>query len=272
MSFESFIGTALEACTTCMGGSSSAAPDGKVVNGYDGKNDPKAIRNTGHSYHDGDGVHDTVMIKGPLSEAFTKALNIKLKKKPLQPVEDKPNLTDNQEQVIEQNAEEKNPLLKQHSSEKIGIATESEQIDSSNLQYMIREFDQHSAEINFVANKFDFLTPEQLPRNVACQCTLISMTDFMSPSKVCELLEDTPNSRSQKVLVVVSDALGTSAGVTTQERLVDIHYTGGEYANLKQNPEFNLAVEDHFAPAGFKVVIGIEGFFAFLEDFYNAKQ
>lgn len=272
MSFQSFMNDAMEACATCMGGSSSAAPDGKVVNGYDGKHDPKAIRNTGHTYSDGEGAHDTVMVKGPLSEAFTKALNVKLKKQPLQPQQEQPTPEQSQEQVIEQNADEKNPLLQQHSAGKIGIGAESSQIDEANMQYMIREFDDHSAELNFVANKFDFLTEAELPRNVACQATLISMTDFMTPSKVIELLENAPNSRSQKLLVVVSDALGTSAGITTQERLVDIHYTGGEYANLKHNPEFNAACEDHFAPAGFKVVIGIEGFFAFLEDFYRAKK
>lgn len=263
---------AMESCASCHQGSNSAPADGKVVNGYDGKNDPKAIRNTGVTYADGQGVQDTVVVHGPLSEAFTKALNLKLKKKPLQPKEEKPTPANTQEEAIDQNAGEKNPLLRQNSPEQIGIATESAQIDEANLQYMIREFDSHSAEINFVANKFDFLTADQLPKNVKCQATLISMTDFMTPSKVCELMENASNSRSQKVLVVVSDALGTSANVTTQERLVDIHYTGGEYANFRHNPEFNAAVENHAALFGMKVVVGIEGFFAYLEDLHNETR
>lgn len=265
MSIMSFIGEAMEACSTCNNGTGA---DGKVVNGYDGKNDPNAIKQTDHTYSDGEGVHDTVMIKGPLSEVFTKALNVSLKKQPLQPQQESPT----PETVTEQAAEEKSDLLKQHSAEKIGFGTESSQIDESNLQYLVREFDEHSAEIKFVANKFDFCTPDELPKNVNCQATLISMTDFMSPTKVCEILDQAPNSKVQRVLVVVSDSLGRASGHTTQQRLVDVHYTGDEYSNLKHNPQFNTAVEDHFKPIDMKVVIGIEGFFAFLEDYHNGKK
>ena len=270
----SLIQEALESCANCTAGKGGAAPDGQVVNGYDGKHDPKAIRQTGVTYQDNDeGIHDTVMIKGPLSEAFTKALNLKFKKKPLQPVQETPSPEQATEEVVEQqNADEKNPLLKQHSSEKIGIGSESSQIDEQNLQYMIREFDDHSAEVQFVANKFDFMTPSQLPKNIACQATLISMTDFMTPSKATEIIEQAANCRTQKVLVVVSDALGRATDLTTKGQLVDIHYTGGEYANFKNNPELVPAVESYQQHFSMPIVVGLEGFFAYLEDFWNNKR
>ena len=264
-----FMHTAMEACATCNNGKGA---DGKVINGYDGKNDPKAITNTGHTYADGSGVKDTVMIDGPLSEAFTHALNYKLKKQPLQEEPDQPDLQTQQEKTAEQNKDDnESPLKRQHSVEQIGMATESMQVDESDLQVMIREFDEHSAEVQFVANKFDFMTPAQLPINVGCQVTLISMTDFLSPSKVWEVMERAENTRTEKILVVVSDSLGRASGQTTQERLVDIQSTGAEYAKFKDHPEFNAAVENFFTPIKMKVVVGLEGFFAAIEDYYASK-
>ena len=65
----SLIRQALEGCQNCA-----------LAESQDKDNKPVQ---TDITYNEGDGIKDTVIIDGPLSQVFTKALNVKLKKQPL---------------------------------------------------------------------------------------------------------------------------------------------------------------------------------------------
>ena len=246
----SFIQEALEECKGCKPSAQVSQTDA-----WKGTPDPKAIVDTGTTYDDGKGVKDTVVISGPLSHAYTQALLLTLKKEPLQGQEDAPT----PEEVVSEEASEEDPLLKKKGPEPIGIATETIQQDEDIELYMEREFKDNAAEVDFLANKFDFVRPDQLPTNVVCKTTLITMTDFLKIDNFIEFTQDRKNSSIEHVLVVVADTLGRTSKNTTQTKLIDIGIVADERAH-----EFNAAVEAYVRPAGYKVFEGMEQYFKYL--------
>ena len=85
----SLIKSALEECASC---NSNKYGYSEVKQGQDTNGRLK----DGFTYDDSKGIKDSVILTGPLSEVYTKALNIPLRKTPLiKPEEDTPDLSTN---------------------------------------------------------------------------------------------------------------------------------------------------------------------------------
>lgn len=253
----SLISQALEECKSCH--------SQQITDSLDNTKSPKQ---TDMTYNEGDGIKDTVVINGPLSEVVTKALNITLKKQPLEPLENDPPTPQGiaDEQADQAAEEQKDPLLRQNQPEKLGIATESQQQDSVIEEFLIREFNSNSQEIDFIANRFDFLDQDQLPVDVTCKTTAITLTDFMKPSIMHELAVDRTNSPVEHVVLVISDALARTSQTTTKREFVTVGASSNPcFESNEQELEFNAAIESHIKPAGYKVVIGVEAYLDYLK-------
>lgn len=251
----SFIKQALEECNGCRTGNQI-----NQVDGWKGAPDPKAIVDTDTTYDDGKGIKDTVVISGPLSHAYTQALLLTLKKEPLQGKEEAPSATD----IIEEVTTDEDPLLKKNNKEQIGISTEGMQQDEDIESFMIQELHKNSEEISYLANKFDFVKPDQLPVNVVCNTTLISMTDFMKIESFVEFTKDRGNSSVQYAVVVLPDSLNRTTKNTVQSKFVNVDLFDSSKEDEMKN--FNAAVEAHVKPAGYKVFVGMEEYFGYLHD------
>ncbi len=228
--------------------------------------DPKAVNQTDATYHNGKGIKDTIMIDGPLGFAITEALNVGLKKKPLQATDEEPNMTDAAQQAIEDKVEGKDPELAklQNNDSSIGLATESSQQQMEDAQaYLIREFDNNSNETRFLANKFDFVDAKDLPKNVVCSTTVLTVGEFLNPRTLIKYTEDKSQSRIEHVLLVVADALGRSSNTTVKQQLVRAE-APAHFVSDDQSREFSAAVESHVSPAGYKVCLGVEAYLAYL--------
>lgn len=235
-----FISQAIEECVTCN------SP--KQVNNFDAWRNTtgdKPIVDTNTTYDDGKGIKDTIMIDGPLSQAFTQALLLTLKKEPL---------TDNEEEPTA-------PTVVQDGKENKTEANETFQQQEDEDFFSIKDFENSSSEINFLANKFDFVKPEQLPTNVICKTTLITLTDFLKIDNFMEFTQNRSNSSIDHVVVVVSDSLARTSNNVTSTRLIDV---GGE--SKEQIREFNQAVETYVKPAGYKVFTDLKSYFSYLKD------
>lgn len=246
------ISQAFEECKSCQNNS---------VNAWNGKPDPKAINKTDVTYNDGEGVKDTVVIDGPLSHAFTQALNIHLKKKPLQPTEEVPTPEASQEEAIE----EKDEMLKQNKVAKIGIAAESQQQTETTDSILIRELDDNSEEFLFLANKFDFVEPDELPINIVCKTTIVAMNDFLKPSNIIGLTDDKTRSSIDHVVVVVGDSLGRTNN-TTSRSFIAVESYDKNFESSTQEKDFKAVVENHVKPAGYKVFLGMEQYANYLKN------
>lgn len=248
-----FMQQALEECASCTGENNK-----DIVDPWKGKVDPKENTDTGAVYDDGKGVKDTVMISGPLSHAYTQALLLTLKKEPLQ-AEEKEAL-DEETPNTQDPIERKDPMLQKDTTMKIGMATEGAQMDETANFLMIKEINANEADVDFVNGRYDFIESKDLPVNVVCNTTLISLVDFMRPHNIVGFTEDKNNAFIDNV-VVVMDTNGRTANTTMRRNIVQID---SDEDGQQELVEFNLAVESHVAPAGYKVFLGLEAYFKYL--------
>lgn len=243
----SLIRQALEGCQNCA-----------LAESQDKDNKPVQ---TDVTYNEGDGIKDTVIIDGPLSQVFTKALNVKLKKQPLtsEPEEKVAPL------VTKPQEEQKDPLLKQNSKAPIGIATESQQQTSQEEAFIINELDKNSKEFDYIANSFDFVEKGQVPIKVTSKSTIITVGEFLKPSNLIKFTEDKKNSPVEHIVVLVADSLGRTKDTTVTSRFVTIptsedNFKETVFKDEEQCKEFEVVFESFIKPAGIKVALGIEQF------------
>ena len=250
----SFIRQALEECQACE----------QKKNADNTANQPV---NTNVTYNDGQGIKDTVVVDGPLSEVFTKALNVKFKKQPITGEE-----TPEQEKVVtKQEALQEtqdNPLLRKNSNEKIGIGNESQQQEHEE-EFVFNELDKNSEQFKYIANSFDFVQKTDVPIKVTSKTTIFTVGDFLKPNNLLNFTEDKTNSPVEHIVVLVSDALGRTSQTTTTTKFVTIptssdNFKNTVFENEEQCKEVNAVVESHFKPNGYKVVLGIEAYADYL--------
>jgi hypothetical protein len=127
---------------------------------------------------------------------------------------------------------------------------------------MAAEMRKNEPDVSYLANKFDFVHQDQLPINVVCKTTLISMTDFMKIDKFMEFTENRGDGSVQHAVVVLPDSLNRTSTNTSQLKFIDVVSVDIEGDNLIK--EFKTAVEAHVEPAGYKVFMGFEDYFKFL--------
>ena len=245
----SFIRQALEECQACE----------QKKNADNTANQPV---NTNVTYNDGQGIKDTVVVDGPLSEVFTKALNVKFKKQPITGEE----TPDEEKVVTKQEAlqQETNPLLRKNSNEKIGIGNESQQQDHEE-EFVFNELDKNSEQFKYIANSFDFVQKSEVPIKVTSKTTIFTVGDFLKPDNLIKFADDKTDSPVEHVVVLVSDALGRTRHTTTTSKFVTIptsedNFKDTVFKDEQQYKEVTAVVESHFKPYGYKVVLGIEGY------------
>ncbi len=250
----SFIRQALEECQACEQKQQHDNTASKPVN-------------TDVTYNDGKGIKDTVVVDGPLSEVFTKALNVKFKKQPITGEE-----TPNEEQVVTKqealDQQQKDPILRKNTNEKIGIANESQQQDVEE-EFVFNELDKNSEQFKYIANSFDFVQKGEVPIKVTSKTTIFTVGDFLKTSNLVTMAEDKTDSPVEHIVVLVSDALGRTRQTTTTTKFVTIptsedNFKETVFKNEEQFKEVNAVVESHFKPNGYKVVFGIEQYADYL--------
>lgn len=221
-------------------------------------------RNTTHAtdatYDKGEGIKDTVLISGPLSHAYTQALLMTLKKEPLANKQEEPVEAEEEKEEVE-----KDPLLKQNEVGQIGISQESVQQEMAEHTFLAKQFEQNSEEVKFLANKFDFMEGKDLPTNVVCSTTVISITDFMRPHNLFSFTQDRTGSFIEHVVVVVADPMARTSKGLTKTKFFEVAERERTFADRDDQEEFDVAVESYVKPAGYKLFIGMEAYFAYLK-------
>lgn len=253
----SFIKDALEACNGCNSSSQT------TVDSWTGTGKSDRNVDTGVTYNDGRGVKDTVLISGPLSHAYTKALLIALRKQPLQEEDEAAPV---EEQVVDTTEEEDESKILGSRKTEIGLATESAQQEDENDFFMSARVNDNLKDVAFLANKFDFIEAKDLPINVVCKTTLITLSEFMRPQNLVKYTDERKSSTIDHVVVVLSDSLGRTKHTTTERKLVQIETDNILTSDTNQLNDFNHSVENFVTPAGYKVIIGMESYFAYLKN------
>lgn len=255
----SFIRQALEECATCDKTKMVTSGD-PAKNGIDDK--------SSFTYsEDNKGIKDTIMMNGPLSDACTKALNMAFKKIPLDNVENEPTLDESVTNIeMEKSNDAKDPILRQNKREGFVVGSESNQQEDEVAEvYLLREFDNNSKELNFLANNFDFVKPEELPHNIVCNTTVFTVGKLLEPENLFFFTDKKPSSPIDNVILVVSDALGRTAQTTTTKKIVDVKLKDDFFGDIDQERDFKAVVENYITPAGYTVCLGVESYVAHLK-------
>lgn len=213
------------------------------------------------TYNDGKGIKDTVMINGPLSKAYTSALNLAFKKTPLvETANEEPTLND----AVQEEAEERDPMLRQNQKENLVVGSESAQ-QQSEEEFFLRELDRNSKELGFLANNFDFVKPEMLPHNVVCNTTIFTVGKLLAPENLFFFSEKKANEYVDNVILIVSDVNGRTASNTTKSRFINIEVKNDFFDEIDQENDFKAVTEGYIEPNGYKIVFGVEAYIEHLK-------
>lgn len=204
----------------------------------------------GFTYDDSKGVKDSVILTGPLSEIYTKALNITLRKTPLvKSEEESPNLSSLDDEV-EQNIR----------SDKSIAATESMKEEDDILVALNGlKNNLSSGEINDIDQNYTFSTIDENPKNVVANIAVMTPDDASSPEVVDKLqtYKET-NSNQDTILVVTVPTNNGSEGTKIYNKLINLN----PKANIlgEDSSAYEQAFENLYEKRGIKVYYGPEGF------------
>lgn len=195
----------------------------------------------GVTYNEGDGRQDTVVMTGPLSNAFTKALNLYFAKKEIG--------TDEGEELL--------------ASDSASVAAESMAIDAMmkvNLANLIanKENNANDMFVNLVSDKEDIVSA---PSAIVMSTNI---SDALKP-EVVDLMEahfDLYKDVDKEIIVFVGPDMETDSGL------------GNTYVELDNKTDINMtnagdtfkrATEAFYTNRGMKVVVGFESLIDWLK-------
>ena len=234
------IRTALEECTSCNSKNGLVKSQSGFNTRFKGQD--------GFTYDDGKGVKDSVILTGPLSEVYTKALNITLRKTPLnKPEEDTPSLDLELNQDIEES-----------SRKALGTEALKEEDDTMTVLTLLK--DKLSKETaSETEENFEFTTLASDPSNVVANIAVMTASDAIKP-EVIDKVNDyrTSHTNQDTILVVTVPTNGGEAGTVVREKLINLNPKSDVLGD--NSTELQQAFESLYVANGIKVFYGVEGF------------
>jgi hypothetical protein len=236
----SLIQSALEECASC---NSNKYGYSEVKQGQDTNGRLK----DGFTYDDSKGIKDSVILTGPLSEVYTKALNITLRKTPLiKPEEDTPDLSTN-------------VRVKNDTGENLIIGTEALKEEDDTLIVLNLLKDKLSeSDADEVDKNYEFTTLASDPSNIVANIAVMSASDAIQPETVDKLqtYKET-NSHQDTILVVTVPTNTNTEGTKVQQKLINLNPRANVLGD--DAPQLEKAFESLYEHHGIKVFYGVEG-------------
>ena len=236
----SLIQSALEECSSC---NSNKYGYSEVKQGQDTNGRLK----DGFTYDDSKGVKDSVILTGPLSEVYTKALNITLRKTPLiKPEEDTPDLNTNV-RVKDDNGV--NPI--------VGTEALKEEDDTLMVLNLLKD-KLTKEEATEVDENYEFTTLASDPSNVVANIAVMTASDAIRPEIVDKIQTyKATNSNHDTILVVSVPTNSGSEGTKVYQKLINLNPSANVLGN--DAPQLEKAFESLYERNGIKVFYGAEG-------------
>ena len=236
----SLIQSALEECASC-NSNKYGHTDAKQGQSNNGR------LKDGFTYDDGKGVKDSVILTGPLSEVYTKALNITLRKTPLvKPEEDTPDLDTG---VRVKDSIGDNPI----------IGTEDmKETDDTMLVMSLLKDKMSKSDIEDVDENYEFTTLASDPSNIVANIAVMLASDAIQPETVDKLqtYKET-NSHQDTILVVTVPTNTNTEGTKVQQKLINLNPRANVLGD--DAPQLEKAFESLYEHHGIKVFYGAEG-------------
>jgi hypothetical protein len=236
----SLIQSALEECASC---NSNKYGYSEVKQGQDTNGRLK----DGFTYDDSKGIKDSVILTGPLSEVYTKALNITLRKTPLiKPEEDTPDLTTN---VRVKDDTGENPI--------IGTEALKEEDDTLVVLNLLKD-KLSKEEATEVDENYEFTTLASDPSNVVANIAVMTASDAIRPEIVDKIQSyKETNANHDTILVVSVPTNSGSEGTKVYQKLINLNPSANVLGN--DAPQLEKAFESLYERNGIKVFYGAEG-------------
>ena len=202
----SLIQSALEECASC---NSNKYGYSEVKQGQDTNGRLK----DGFTYDDSKGIKDSVILTGPLSEVYTKALNITLRKTPLiKPEEDTPDLNTNV-RVKDDNGV--NPI--------VGTEALKEEDDTLMVLNLLKD-KLTKEEATEVDENYEFTTLASDPSNVVANIAVMTASDAIRPEIVDKIQSyKETNANHDTILVVSVPTNSGSEGTKVYQKLINLN-------------------------------------------------
>jgi hypothetical protein len=207
----------------------------------------------GFTYDEGKGIKDSVILSGPLSEVYTKALNISLKKVPLEASEETPeDLT----RAIDTSVADKDENVSDSGVVANENLIEEELLNSlATLNIAVKE----QKKLN---DNFEFTTLATDPNNIVANINVLTPAEASKASNVDEIQKYKENNENQDtILVVTVPTMAGSEGTKINQKLVNL---GEEHPLVFGDPheetKYKEAFETLYESNGIKVFYGLEGF------------
>ena len=236
----SLIQSALEECASC---NSNKHGYSEVKQGQDTNGRLK----DGFTYDDSKGIKDSVILTGPLSEVYTKALNITLRKTPLiKPEEDTPDLSTN-------------VRVKNDTGENLIIGTEALKEEDDTLIVLNLLKDKLSeSDADEVDKNYEFTTLASDPSNVVANIAVMTASDAIRPEFVDKIQSyKETNADHDTILVVTVPTNNGSEGTKINQKLINLNPRANVLGD--EAPQLEKAFESLYERNGIKVFYGAEG-------------
>lgn len=225
----------MEECTACKAQQSGS-------NGNFGGKLPDAF-----TYDDGKGVKDSVILTGPLSEVYTKALNIALRKTPLtKKEEESPDIDDL-------------PVPKQEDS-KLFVSNEAlKEENETALLISYMQDNMEKEELKDLDENILFTTLSSDPPNIVANIAVVDSKEASNPEFVDTLQSYKDVHPNQDTILVVTVPTNSgSEGTKVYQKLINLNphadVLGNDAATLEK------AFESIYVRNNIKVFYGLEGF------------
>ena len=236
----SLIKSALEECASC-NSNKYGHTDAKQGQSNNGR------LKDGFTYDDGKGVKDSVILTGPLSEVYTKALNITLRKTPLvKPEEDTPDLDTG---VRVKDSIGDNPI----------IGTEDmKETDDTMLVMSLLKDKMSKSDVDDVDENYEFTTLASDPSNVVANIAVMTASDAIRPEFVDKIQSYKETNADHDTILVVSVPTNSgSEGTKINQKLINLNPRANVLGD--EAPQLEKAFESLYERNGIKVFYGAEG-------------
>ena len=238
-----------ENCASCQAQSSSvvqptAAPEASY-------NDSKADEFT---YDEGKGEKELIQITGPLSEVFTKALNVYYAKEPILTEKNIPeNISQSDTALLAESSK-----IDQHSNESM-INTETNL--NAILDYIVAQ-DPGST----IGDSYDFTTDSNMKDMDDPDMIVKTMEieEALEPETVSKLEDAADVGKSEMVLVISNKPYYSSA--TANDVKLEYVNIAQQYASPYITSEAEVALETLYTHPKIKVVLGVPELFSYLKE------
>ena len=231
-----------------------------VVTNQDQLNNDKDLSFT---YDEGKGSKEMVQLTGPLSEVYTRALNIYYAKKPVLDTDSIPeDISQAENEEIMASAFISPTELK----EQMTVSKESVQLDDTSIAAVITEISQNKLS-NAAQDKFVFVNDSimtDIQNKEAGTVVFLSSKKEATKPEVIDTVQSAACKKNKNVILVVeAETKFFSGGMGMRRKWLDLSENSNYNPNFSEE-EFKYAAEKLYAENGINVIFGFEGFVNYL--------